>query len=114
MLERMGGRFNLRAMFWTVPRFDQWVTVYFALIALQSLNSFVRFSDIRLTLIGAAFYLAPAFGMWVGFQVGCDLPLLKRLLTLYLIGSVVVGITVYLSFLGHRPPRSSGRWVRAC
>ncbi len=100
MLERMGGRFNLRAMFWTVPQFDQWVTVYFAMIALQSLNSFARFSDIRLTLIGAAFYLAPAFGMWVGFQVGCDLPLLKRLLKLYLIGSVLVGVTVYLSFQG--------------
>jgi hypothetical protein len=36
----------------------------------------------------------------VGFQVGCNLALLKRLLTLYLIGSVVIGITVYLSFIG--------------
>ncbi|WP_216901264.1 hypothetical protein [Synechococcus sp. CCY 9618] len=94
------GRFNLRAMFWTVPRFDEWVTIYFALIALQAINGFARFSDIRLTIIGAAFYLAPAFGMWIGFQVGCNLPLLKRLLALYLIGSAVTGISVFLSFQG--------------
>ncbi len=99
LLERTG-RFNLRAMFWTVPRFDEWVTIYFALIGLQTLNSFARFSDIRLTTIGAAFYLAPAFGLWVGFQVGCNLAFLKRVLTLYLIGSAVMGISVYLSFQG--------------
>ncbi len=99
LLER-AGRFNLRAMFWTVPQFDGWVTVYFSLIALQSLNSFARFSDIQLTAIGAAFYLAPALGLWVGFQVGCNLPLLKRLLTLYLVGSAVIAVTVYLSFQG--------------
>lgn len=100
LLEQAGGRFKLRAMFWTVPQFDQWVTYYFALIAFQSLNSFARFSDIRLTAIGAAFYLAPAFGLWVGYQVGCDLRFLRRLLTLYLIGSTVMGITVFLSFQG--------------
>jgi hypothetical protein len=54
--------------------------------------------------VGAAFYLAPAFGMWVGFQVGCNLPLLKRLLTLYLVGSAVMGITVFLSFQGFDHP----------
>ncbi|KEF42966.1 MAG: hypothetical protein ER33_03610 [Cyanobium sp. CACIAM 14] len=99
LLERTG-RFHLRAMFWTVPSLDGWVSIYFGMIALQSLNSFARFSDIRLTLIGAAFYLAPAFGMWVGFQVGCNLPLLRRLLTLYLIGSAVMGFSVFLSFQG--------------
>ncbi|MCP9833668.1 MULTISPECIES: hypothetical protein [unclassified Cyanobium] len=99
LLER-AGRFNLRAMFWTVPQFDGWVTIYFSLIALQSLNSFARFGDIRLTAIGAAFYLAPAFGLWVGFQVGCNLPVLKRLLTLYLVGSAVMALTVYISFQG--------------
>ncbi len=103
LMERMG-RFNLRAMFWSVPRFNEWVTIYFALIALQSLNSFARFSDIRLTAIGAAFYLAPAFGMWVGFQVGCNLPLLQRLLKFYLVGSVIMGITVFLSFQGYDHP----------
>lgn len=99
LLER-AGRFNLRAMFWTVPQFDGWVTIYFSLIALQSFNSLARFGDIQLTAIGASFYLAPAFGLWVGFQVGCNLPLLKRLLTLYLVGSVVMAVTVYLSFQG--------------
>jgi hypothetical protein len=104
VLLQRAGRFNLRAMFWTVPQFDGWVTIYFSLIALQSLNSFARFSDIRLTAIGAAFYLAQAFGLWVGFQVGCNLPLLKRLLTLYLIGSAVMAVTVYLSYIGFDHP----------
>ena len=99
VLLQRAGRFNLRAMFWTVPQFDGWVTIYFSLIALQSLNSFARFSDIRLTAIGAAFYLAQAFGLLVGFQVWCNLPLLKRLLTLYLIGSAVMAVTVYLSYI---------------
>jgi hypothetical protein len=96
--------FNLRTMFWTVPQIDSWVSMYFALIALQAVNSFSRFADPVLTGIGIAFYVAPALGMWVGFQVGMNAALLRRLLTVYLIGSAVMALSVFVSFQGFDHP----------
>jgi hypothetical protein len=96
--------FNLRTMFWMVPQMDDWVSIYFALIALQAFNSFSRFGDPVLTGIGIAFYVAPALGMWVGFQVGMNTLLLRRLLAVYLIGSVICAVSVFLSFRGFTHP----------
>jgi hypothetical protein len=96
--------FSLRTMFWTVPQIDDWVSMYFALIAVQAVNSFSRFSDPVLTGIGIAFYVAPALGMWVGFQVGMNLSLLRRLLNVYLIGSAVMALSVFVSFQGFDHP----------
>jgi len=93
-------KFDLRTMFWTVPQMDDWVSTYFALIALQAVNSFMRFQDPILTGIGTAFYVAPALGLWVGFQVGMNIPLLRRLLIVYLLASSVFGVSVFLSFRG--------------
>jgi hypothetical protein len=96
--------FSLRTMFWTVPQMDDWVSMYFALIAVQAVNSFARFGAPVLTGIGIAFYVAPALGMWVGFQVGMNLSLLRRLLNVYLIGSAVMALSVFLSFQGFDHP----------
>jgi hypothetical protein len=96
--------FSLRTMFWTVPQMDDWVSMYFALIAVQAVNSFARFGSPLLTGIGIAFYVAPAMGMWVGFQVGMNLSLLRRLLIVYLIGSAVMAVSVFISFQGFDHP----------
>jgi hypothetical protein len=98
------GRLNLRAMFWTVPQMQQWGQYYPMLIIAQSINSYLRFSDPLLTAIGAAFYFAPVIGLWVGFQVGCNQTLLRRLFTVYLVASVIFAITVFLDYRGLRSP----------
>lgn len=103
LLDRKG-KFDLRTMFWTVAQMDDWVIIYFALIALQAVNSFTRFSDPVLTAIGVAFYVAPALGLWMGFQVGLNVSLLRRLLNVYLIGSSVFAISVFLSYRGFDHP----------
>ncbi|MCS5698240.1 hypothetical protein NZK32_04185 [Cyanobium sp. FGCU-52] len=103
LIERKG-KFDLRTMFWTVSQMDDWVSIYFTLIALQAVNSFGRFSDPVLTGIGIAFYVAPALGMWVGFQVGMNTALLRRFLNVYLIGSAIFAISVFLSFRGFVHP----------
>lgn len=96
--------FQMRSMFWTVPQLGDLVPAYFTLIGLQALNSLGRFGDPVLTAIGSAFYLAPALGLWVGFQVGLNPPLLRKLLMIYMVGSAICGISVYLSFSGVNAP----------
>jgi hypothetical protein len=99
LYERRQG-FQMRNMFWTMPQLVDMVPAYFTLIGLQALNSLGRFGDPVLTTIGAAFYLAPALGLWMGFQVGLNPLLLRRLMMIYMIGSAICGISVYLSFRG--------------
>lgn len=96
--------FQIRSMFWTVPQLTELVPAYFTLIGLQALNSLGRFGDPVLTGIGAAFYLAPAVGLWVGFQVGLNPTLLRKLMMIYMVGSAICGISVYLSFSGVSNP----------
>lgn len=95
---------NLRAMFWMVPQMQQWGPMYVVLIVLQSFNSFLRFGDITLTAIGAAFYLAPILALWMGFQVGCDQALLRRLITIYLAGSLIFAASVFIGYRGYEHP----------
>jgi hypothetical protein len=91
---------DLEAMFWGAPQLRRWLPLYAALIVLQGLNGLLRFHEPLLTLIGVGFYLAPALGLWLGFQVGCDQVLLRRIVQFYLLVSVVYGFTVWLSYSG--------------
>ena len=104
LVERGGSPGGLRAMFWTAPAMGDWVPLYFGLIALQAVNSFLRFGDLSLTGLGVAFYLAPAIGLWVGYQVGCNPAFLKKLIVTYLVVCVLFAITAYLDFRGLRHP----------
>lgn len=104
LYEQTGGRFGLRTMFWTAPAMQDWAPLYFGLIALQAGNSFLRFGDLRLTGLGVAFYLAPAIGLWVGYQVGNNPQFLKKLIISYLIICLFFAITAYLDFRGLQHP----------
>ena len=99
LLEQRRG-LELEAMLWGAPRLRRWLPFYAGLIGLQGLNGLLRFHEPVLSLIGVGFYLAPALGLWLGFQVGCDQPLLRRLVQLYLLVSVLYGISVWLSYSG--------------
>ena len=55
--EQKKGWIDLRSMFWTVPEILDWIPLYFAVIAAQAMNSFLRFGDIRLMALGIAFYV---------------------------------------------------------
>ena len=91
---------DLEAMLWGAPQLRRWLPLYAGLIVLQGLNGLLRFQEPVLSLIGVGFYLAPALGLWLGFQVGCDQPLLRRLVQLYLLVSVLYGFSVWLSYSG--------------
>ena len=98
------GNIRFKAMFWTVPQLSEWIPIYFTLIGLQAFNSYVRFDDPVLTVIGIAFYIAPLIGLWVGYQVGCNQSLLERLILVYLVGSIFYAITVFISYRGYEHP----------
>ncbi len=99
LLDRRG-RFDLPAMLWTTPALGEWLPIFYGLIALQSVNSYLRFGDPLLTIIGAIFYLAPTLGLWVGFHVGCHEEFLKQLIKVYLIFCAFFAFTVFLDFTG--------------
>jgi hypothetical protein len=95
---------SLRAMFWGTPLLAQWAPVYLVLIISQGLNSFFRYQNPLLSLIGIGFYIAPAIGLWLGFQVGVSPQLLRRILYVYLIGSALFAFSVFLSYRGASDP----------
>lgn len=101
---RNNGSFNLRQITWSSPFLKEWIPVFITLIALQSANSFLRFGNIFMTALGAAFYIVPLLGIWVGYNVGCSPKLLKRLILLYLIISIFYALTVFLSYRGYTHP----------
>ena len=91
---------DLEAMLWGAPQLRRWLPFYVGLIVLQGLNGLLRFHQPMLSLIGVGFYLAPALGLWLGFQVGCDQGLLRRIVQFYLLVSVFYGVSVWLSYSG--------------
>jgi hypothetical protein len=104
MYEKTNGNINLRAMFWTVPQIQEWIPIYFLLIAVQSLNSLMRFGNLELMGLGAAFYMAPAIGLWAGFLVGSDPKTLKKIIKIYLVMASIYAVSAWLSFRGMENP----------
>jgi hypothetical protein len=98
------GKADLKAMFWAAPEISEWIPIYFLLIILQAANGFLKFTSPTLAVIGSAFYLAPAIGLWVGFRIGLDQTLLRRILALYVFVSVIFAGTVFLSYRGIESP----------
>ena len=91
---------DLEAMLWGAPQLRRWLPFCAGLIVLQGINGLLRFHAPLLSLIGVGFYLAPALGLWLGFQVGRDQVLLRRLVQVYLLVSVLYGVSVLLSYSG--------------
>lgn len=91
---------KLRLICWTNPKLVSLLTLFFYLLALQALNSYARFSDYRLTLVGIFFYLVPLMSLWVGFHIGCDQKILRRFLICYVIMCTIFGFTILLSLFG--------------
>jgi hypothetical protein len=98
--EKKQGRIDLRSMFWTVPEILEWIPIYFAVIGVQAMNSFLRFGDIQLMSLGIAFYLAPAVAIWAGYEVGCSPKALQKVIITYLVVCSLFAITAWLDFRG--------------
>ena len=84
----------------TVPPLGQWLPLYGTLLLLQGLHGLARFGQPLLSLIGVGFYLAPLLGLWLGFEVASEPPLLQRLLRLYVLLSIPAAWGVWLSYRG--------------
>ncbi|MCP9927893.1 hypothetical protein [Cyanobium sp. CH-040] len=100
LLQKRRGRLELPAMFWSAPALTRWVPLFVLLIALQAANGLVRSGVPLRTVVGVGFYLAPLLGLWMGFQLGREQPFLRRVLQVYLLGSALVAITVFLDYQG--------------
>ena len=98
--EKKQGRIELRSMFWTVPEILEWIPIYFAVIAAQAMNSFLRFGDIQLMGLGIAFYIAPAVAIWAGYEVGCSPKALQKVLITYLSLCSLFAISAWLDLRG--------------
>jgi hypothetical protein len=98
------GRFDLPLMFPSTPVLRQSAPLFVLLIVLQALNAFVQWGIPVRTLIGVGFYLSPLVGIWVGFQLGRFQPFLRSLLRLYLIATVLFGLTSLFDYLGTESP----------
>ena len=98
------GYLNVKAIVWTMPALGNWLPIYFSLIGFQALNSFARFGSATMTIAGIIFYTAPVMGLWIGFQIGCNQLLLRRLLILYIAISSLTAVTVFMSYQGFQHP----------
>lgn len=98
--QRQHGRFELPLIFPATPILRQWAPVFVLLIVLQAINGLVRWGIPIRTLIGVGFYLSPLVGIWVGFQVGRSQNFLRKLLQVYLLVSLLFGLTALFDYLG--------------
>jgi hypothetical protein len=95
---------DFKYMCWTNPKLLTATTLFLYFLGFQAFNSYARFGDGRLTLIGIFFYLVPLLALWVGFQVGVETKFLRRILTIYTLGSAVIAVTVFMSVIGVDSP----------
>jgi hypothetical protein len=94
------GQLDLKYIFWTSPQLLDIIPYFMFLLLFQAGNSFFRFGSPALVAIGLSFYIAPAIALWVGFHIGRDILLLRRIIISYIIFSVIFAITVMLDFRG--------------
>ena len=104
LYQRRGGRLELPLMVATNPNLTNWVSPLLLLLFFQSFNGLQRWGLPIRVLIGLGFYLAPLVGLWVGFQLGRDQRLLRRLLLLYLAGATLFAFTAFLDYRGMDSP----------
>jgi hypothetical protein len=93
-------KWNLSIICWLNPSIITFLPIFFYLLALQSLNSLARFSDIRLTIVGALFYLIPLISLWVGYNVACDLKFMRQVIITYVVLCSLTAFTILLNLWG--------------
>lgn len=93
-------RWNLALICWLNPTIITFLPIFFYLLLLQSLNSLARFNDIRLTIVGALFYIIPLISLWVGFNIACDLRFLRKVIIIYVFLCSLTAFTILLNLWG--------------
>jgi hypothetical protein len=91
---------HLNIICWNNPQLLSLLSVFFYLLGMQTLNSFVRFNDIILSVVGVLFYIVPLLSIWVGFHIGCDHNLLRTLMRSYVIICTIFASSMLLSLAG--------------
>ncbi|MFM7548028.1 MAG: hypothetical protein ACKO8I_03985 [Cyanobacteriota bacterium] len=104
LYQKRGARLELPLMLATNPGLVTWVSPLVLLLFFQAINGLLRWGLPLRVLIGVGFYLAPLLGLWVGFQLGRDQRLLRRLLLLYLAGATLFAFTALLDYRGMKLP----------
>ena len=94
-------RWDLELICWPNPAVMSLLPAFIYLLLLQGLNSFARFNDIRLTVVGILFYLTPLFALWVGYRIACDLRFMKRVLSVYVFLCLLTAVSIFISMTGY-------------
>jgi hypothetical protein len=93
-------KWDLELICWPNPIVISLIPAFFYLVILQGLNSFARFNDIRLTVVGTLFYVLPLIALWVGYRIACDLVFLRKVLIFYLALCTISALSILVSILG--------------
>ena len=91
---------NLGLICWSNPGIVTLMPVFVYILAFQALNSFGRFGDLRLTLVGILFYTLPLIAFWVGFHIGCDNKLLRTFILVYVSICSLWALSILFSLSG--------------
>lgn len=100
ILKNSRREWDLKYICWTNPRLLSGITLVGYYLVFQLLNSYSRFGDLRLVIVGTFFYLIPLCAVWVGYQVGKDQKYLRLFLTFYVLGAALWGLSVLMSVQG--------------
>jgi hypothetical protein len=77
------------------------LTVFFIVLALQSLRTWVQYDSPQLAGLGLMAYFAPLPAALVGYAFARDARRIRQFLTFYAVLSVAAAVGVFLSFLGY-------------
>jgi hypothetical protein len=91
---------DLELICWPNPIVISLIPAFFYLLFLQSLNSFARFNDIRLTIVGLLFYILPLISIWIGYRISSDVRFLRLVLVCYVILCSIMASSILLSLTG--------------
>lgn len=91
---------DLELICWPNPIIISLLPVFLYLLVLQGLNSFARFGDVRLTIIGFLFYTIPLISLWMGYRIASDLKFLRKVLLFYVALCFLTAISIFLSLSG--------------
>lgn len=91
---------NLKLICWNNRRLLELLPIFLYILAFQALNSFSRFGDVRLSIVGVLFYVLPLLAFWVGFHIGCDSRLLRYFILSYILVCSVWAVSILFSLSG--------------
>jgi hypothetical protein len=75
-----------------------------AVVAVQAVLSWIRYGSVMISAIGLLSYLSPIAAVWLAYHYSRSVLDIRRFLTLYVVGAVIVTAGIYFSKMGFISP----------